>query len=116
LRIVLSMLFLGLVIAAISAAMMTVATLQLSQVNEGHYLPMTIGKFAVRSPWTVTALRVGAQAIAAVGAWIVAVAVYNLTTAPAALVLPAAALILPIAIPVLVITAQHNRRLTTSGI
>ncbi|NIL86082.1 hypothetical protein RhoFasGS6_03483 [Rhodococcus fascians] len=49
------MLFLGLVIATISAAMMTVATLQLSQVNEGHYLPMTIGKFAVRSPWTVTA-------------------------------------------------------------
>ncbi|OZC96769.1 hypothetical protein CH281_23195 [Rhodococcus sp. 06-221-2] len=49
------MLFLGLLIAAISAAMMTVATLQLSQVNEGHYLPMTIGKFAVRSPWKVTA-------------------------------------------------------------
>ncbi|MBM7241702.1 hypothetical protein HQO12_06030 [Rhodococcus fascians] len=45
-----------------------------------------------------------------------AVAIHNLTTAPAALMLPAAALILPIAIPVLVITAQHNRRLTTSGI
>lgn len=115
-RIVLSMLFLGLLLAAISAAMMSVATLRLSQVNEGHYLPMTIGTFEVRSPWKVTTLRVGAQAVAVASAWIVAVAVYNLTTARAALVLPAAALILPIAIPVLVITAQHNRHLTTSGI
>jgi hypothetical protein len=43
------MLFLGLLLAAISAAMMSVATLRLSQVNEGHYLPMTIGTFEVRS-------------------------------------------------------------------
>ncbi|TFI44625.1 hypothetical protein E4P29_07670 [Rhodococcus sp. 1R11] len=110
------MLFLGLLLAAISAAMMTVATLQLSQVNEGHYLPVTIGKFAVRSPRNVTAIRVGAQAVAVASAWIVAVTVWDIPVNPAALALPAAALILPIAIPVLVITAQHNRRLTTSGI
>jgi hypothetical protein len=116
LRIVLSMLFLGLLIAAISAAMMTVATLQLSRVNEGHYLPTTIGKFAVRSPWKVTALRAGAQAVAVASAWIVAGAVWDIPVHPAALALPAAALILPIAIPVLVITAQHNRHLKTSGV
>lgn len=113
-RIVLSMWFLGLLLVVIAGALMTVATLQLSRVNAGHYLPLFIGRFAVRSPWKSTALRVGAQALAAAGAWIVALTTWNLTTT--ALILPAVALILPIAIPIIAITLQHNRRLETPSI
>lgn len=49
-RIAPSMLFVGFVVAALGAWMMTVATKQLSRVNEGHRLPMIIGRFAVRPP------------------------------------------------------------------
>ncbi|OZE85264.1 hypothetical protein CH305_05040 [Rhodococcus sp. 15-649-2-2] len=108
------MLFVGLLVAALGAAMMTIATRQLAHVNEGHYLPVIIGKFAVASPLKVTALRVAAQAVSVIGAWTVATALWDVTNATPAVVVGLIALVAPVAVPVIVITSGHNSRLPDS--
>ena len=115
LRNVLSMLFLGFVVAVLAAVMMTFATRQLSRVNEGHYLPVVIGRFAVRSPSTSTALRVGAQTTALVATLIVLNATWDYTAPWPSLILAVTTLVAPVAIPVIVITLAHNRRLPVPG-
>ncbi len=105
------MLFVGFLVAALGAAMMTVATRQLSRVNEGHYLPVIIGKFAVRSPLSATALRVGAQAISLIAAAIVAESTWDYTAPWPSLITTIVTLVAPVAVPVIVITSAHNRRL-----
>lgn len=107
------MLFVGLIVAALGAAMMTVATRQLSRVNEGHYLPVIVGKFAVRSPLPVTALRVGAQAMAVIAAWIVAGATWDYQAPWPSVFITIATFVAPVAIPVILITMAHSRRLAT---
>lgn len=114
-RNVLSMLFLGLVVAVLGAVMMTVATRQLSRVNEGHHLPMIIGRFAVRSPFAATALRVGAQTAALVAALIVMNATWDYTAPWPSIILTIATLVAPVAIPVIVIALTHNRHLPAPG-
>ncbi|OZC41424.1 hypothetical protein CH294_05975 [Rhodococcus sp. 14-2483-1-1] len=108
------MLFVGLLVAALGAAMMTIATRQLSRVNEGHYLPVIIGKFAVASPLKVTALRVAAQAVSVIGAWTVVTALWDVTNATPAVAVGLIALVAPVAVPVIVITTAHNSRLPDS--
>lgn len=115
LRIVPSVLFLGLLIAALGAAMMTAATKQLSRANEGHYVPVVIGQFAVRPPLASTALRVGAQAAAALAALIVANATWDYTAPWPSLVLTVTTLVAPVAVPVVLVTVTHNKRLATPG-
>lgn len=103
-RNVLSMLFLGFVVAVLAAVMMTFATRQLSRVNEGHYLPVVIGRFAVRSPSTSTALRVGAQTATLIATLIVLNATWDYTAPWPSLILAATTLVAPVAIPVMAIT------------
>ncbi|WP_042937495.1 hypothetical protein [Rhodococcus sp. AW25M09] len=107
------MLFLGVVLAAVGAFMITIATRQLSRVNEGHHLPMIIGRFAVPSPSKVTALRVGAQAVTAVAAWIVLGATWDYLAPWPSLIGTAMTLVAAVVIPVVAITSAHNRRLRT---
>ncbi|WP_421585878.1 hypothetical protein [Rhodococcus sp. MALMAid1271] len=114
-RIVLSMLFLGVVLATVGAVMMTIATAQLSRVNEGHYLPMIIGRFAVASPFKVTALRVGAQTVAAVATWIVAVTTWDHRTPWPSFIATVTTLIAAVAIPVIAMTWKHNRHFRRSN-
>lgn len=95
--------------------MMTIATRQLSQVNEGHYLPLLFGRFAVASPVKVTALRVGAQAVIAVATWIVIDATWDYTAPWPSLVGSAVTLLAPVALPVIAITLAHNRRLQSAS-
>lgn len=114
-RIVPSMLFVGFVVAALGAWMMTVATKQLSRVNEGHRLPMIIGRFAVRPPFAATALRVGAQTAALLATLIVLNATWNYTAPWPSTIAAATTLIAPVAIPVIAITLAHNRRLPAPG-
>ncbi|MCZ4518006.1 hypothetical protein O4220_05705 [Rhodococcus ruber] len=108
------MLFLGIVLTAAGAAMMTVATRQLSRVNEGHYLPMLIGTFAVASPPKVTAVRVAAQAVTVIGAWTVLISLWDDGNAMPSMVAGLVALVAAVAVPVTVITAAHNRQLPNS--
>ncbi|OZD85727.1 hypothetical protein CH273_03025 [Rhodococcus sp. 05-339-2] len=105
------MLFLGLLTAALGAAMMTAATKQLSRVNEGHYVPVVIGQFAVRPPLVSTVLRVGAQAAAVLAALIVATATWDYTAPWPSLILTVVTLVAPVAIPVVAVTVAHNRHL-----
>lgn len=114
-RNVLSMLFLGLAVAVLGAVMMTVATRQLSRINEGNYLPVIIGRFAVRSPFTTTALRVGAQTAALIAALIVMNATWDYTAPWPSIIAVVTTLVAPVAIPVIAITLAHNRRLTAPG-
>ncbi|WP_415975988.1 hypothetical protein [Rhodococcus sp. 077-4] len=109
------MLFLGLVVAALGAAMMTDATLRLARVNEGHRLPMTWGRFVVASPRDVTRRRVWAQAVSAIGAWTVLSSMWDYRAATPSMVAGAMTLIAAVALPVVAITSAHNRRLMNSG-
>lgn len=113
LRNLLSMLFLGLVVAALGAVLMTDATLRLARVNEGHRLPMTWGKFAVAPSKDVTQRRVGAQAVSAVGAWIVLDSMWDYRAATPSMVTGGMTLIAAVALPVIAVTSSHNRRLST---
>ncbi|MFI8565568.1 hypothetical protein ACIGGF_03275 [Rhodococcus sp. NPDC078407] len=105
------MLFVGLVVAALAAAVMTVATRQLSRVNEGHYLPVVVGQFAVRPLLATKALRVAAQTLAVLAALIVSQATWDYTAPWPSIVITITILFAPVAIPVAVITVAHNRRL-----
>jgi len=108
------MLFVGLLVAALGAVMMTVATRQLSRVNKGHYLPVIIGKFAVASPVNVSALRVRAQAVVVVATLIVLEATWDYTAPWPSIMAACATLVVPVAVPVIVITSRHNSRLSDS--
>lgn len=72
---------------------------------------MTWGKFAVEPPKDVTHRRVGAQAVSAVGAWIVLDSMWDYRAATPSMVAGAVTLIAAVALPVIIITSFHNRRL-----
>ncbi|QIH99501.1 hypothetical protein BH92_06145 [Rhodococcoides fascians A21d2] len=108
------MLFVGLLVAALGAAMMTIATRQLAHANEDHYLPVIIGEFAVASPVSVTALRVRAHAVVVVATLIVLEATWDYTAPWPSIMATCATFVVPVAVPVIVITSGHNSRLPVS--